>query len=48
MAYFERRTLTFDEYARGGNHDLNGISGRTPEQLITSWTEAVDRDEAQG
>jgi hypothetical protein len=48
MAYFERRTLTFIEYARGGNHELNGIAGRTPGQLTTSWRQAIGRDEAEG
>ena len=37
MAYFERRPLTFIEYVRGGDHELNGIAGRTPGQLTTSW-----------
>jgi hypothetical protein len=47
MAYFERETFIFIEYARGGDHELNGIAGRTPQQLVTSWREAVDRDEDQ-
>jgi hypothetical protein len=47
MAYFERKTFIVIEDARGGDHELNGIAGRTPKQLVTSWREAVDRDEAQ-
>jgi hypothetical protein len=43
-----RRILTFTEYARGGDHELNGIAGRTPGQPTTSWRQAVGRDEAQG
>jgi hypothetical protein len=48
VAYFERRILTFIEYARGGNHERNGIAGRTPGQLTASWRQAVGRDEAEG
>ena len=48
MAYFERRILTFIGYARGGDHELNGIAGRTPGQPTTSWRQAVGRDEAEG
>jgi len=42
-----RNSFMLTEYAHGGDHELNGIVGPTPEQLIPSGREAVDRDKSQ-
>jgi len=39
-----RKTFMFIEYARGGDHELNGIVGPTPEQLIPNGREAVEQE----